>query len=155
MESKQNETFARLFPGTNVIQETWSGSQRRNDASTRQEGAPTGVGSGNSFFGALGCFQGTWIYIGEGGRSGEPRGAHEGGGAPTPLRVPSASWKVRGLPVLYSKSPRLHLFQERSSRRFRSVWIPFDIPFFRNTEIGKKTAICTRPLVNRLVPKII
>ena len=34
------------------------------------------------FPGALGCFRGTWIYIDEGGRSGEPRGAHEGGGAP-------------------------------------------------------------------------
>ena len=32
------------------------------------------------FRGAPGCFRGTWIYIGEGGRSGEPRGAHEGGG---------------------------------------------------------------------------
>ena len=34
-------------------------------------------------------------------------------------------------------------------------FIPFDIPFLRNTEIGKKTAICTGPLVNRLVSKII
>ena len=40
MESKQNETFARIFLGTNAIQETWSGSQRRNEAATRQEGAP-------------------------------------------------------------------------------------------------------------------
>ena len=32
------------------------------------------------FRGAPGCSQGTCIYIGEGGRSGEPRGAHEGGG---------------------------------------------------------------------------
>ena len=32
------------------------------------------------FRGAPGCFQGTWIYIGERSRSGEPRGAHEGGG---------------------------------------------------------------------------
>ena len=37
------------------------------------------------FHGAPGCFQGTWIYIGEGGRSGVPRGAHEAGGVPTPL----------------------------------------------------------------------
>ena len=37
------------------------------------------------FRGAPGCFQGTLIYIGEGSRSGEPRGAHEGGGAPTSL----------------------------------------------------------------------
>ena len=41
-ESKRNETFARIFLGTNAIQESWSGSQRRNDAATRQEGAPGG-----------------------------------------------------------------------------------------------------------------
>ena len=40
MESKWNETFVRIFLGTNAIQETWSGSQRRNEAATRQEGAP-------------------------------------------------------------------------------------------------------------------
>ena len=34
-------------------------------------------------------------------------------------------------------------------------FIPFGIPFLRNTEIGKKTAICTGPPVNRLVLKII
>ena len=26
------------------------------------------------------CFKGIWIYIGERSRSGQPRGAHEGGG---------------------------------------------------------------------------
>ena len=36
------------------------------------------------FRGAPGWFRGTKIYIGEGGRSGEPQGAHEGGGTPTP-----------------------------------------------------------------------
>ena len=30
-----------------------------------------------------------------------------------------------------------------------------DIPFLRNTEIGKKTTIWAGPTVNRLVPKII
>ena len=40
---KRNETFARIFLGTNAIQETWSGSQRCNKAATRQEGAPKGV----------------------------------------------------------------------------------------------------------------
>ena len=48
------------------------------------------------FRGAPGCFQGTGVYIGEGGRSGEPRGAHKGGGAPYPLGAPAdlvaASW---------------------------------------------------------------
>ena len=32
------------------------------------------------FHGAPGCFRGMEVYIGKGGRSGEPRGAHEGGG---------------------------------------------------------------------------
>ena len=41
-ESKWNETFARIFFGTNAIQETWSGSQGSNEATTRQEGAPRG-----------------------------------------------------------------------------------------------------------------
>ena len=36
------------------------------------------------FRGAPGCFQGMLIYIGEGSRSGEPRGAHEGGGRAHP-----------------------------------------------------------------------
>ena len=31
------------------------------------------------FRGAPGCFQGMQVYIGEGSRPGEPRGAHEGG----------------------------------------------------------------------------
>ena len=44
-ESKWNETFARIFVGTNAIQETWSGSQRRNEVAMTQEGAPRGVGS--------------------------------------------------------------------------------------------------------------
>ena len=44
MESKRNETFARIFFGINTIQETWSGSQGSNEAATRQEGAPRGVG---------------------------------------------------------------------------------------------------------------
>ena len=41
------------------------------------------------FRGAPGCFQGIWIYIGEGSRSGDPRGAHEGGGRAYPLGAPS------------------------------------------------------------------
>ena len=41
------------------------------------------------------------------------------------------------------------------SRRFHSVWTPFDIPFLRNTEIGKKIAIRVGPPVSRLVPKMI
>ena len=37
------------------------------------------------FRGALGCFWGTWIYIGGRSRSVDARGAHEGGGTPTTL----------------------------------------------------------------------
>ena len=101
------------------------------------------------FRGAPGCFQGTWIYIGGRSRSVELRGAHEGGARPP------ASWLPSCVSDFHSKSPGSCLFQERSSRRFRSVWIPFDIPFLRNIEIGKKTAICTGPLVSKLVPKLI
>ena len=45
MESKRNENFTRILLGTNTIQETLSGSQRRHEASTRQAGAPRGVGA--------------------------------------------------------------------------------------------------------------
>ena len=39
-ESKWNETFARIFFGTNAIQETWSGAQESSEAATRQGGTP-------------------------------------------------------------------------------------------------------------------
>ena len=68
---------------------------------------------------------------------------------------PPASWPPRGVPDFNSKSTGLLSVQERSSRRFHSVWIPFGIPFLQNTKIGKKTEIGTGPPVNRLVPKII
>ena len=41
-ESKQNETFAGIIFGTNVIQGTWSGRQERSEEATRQGGAPRG-----------------------------------------------------------------------------------------------------------------
>jgi len=103
----------------------------------------------------------SWMFLGYMGIyrqkkyfDGAPWGPR-GWGCAYPLGAPPASWKLCGLPDLYSKYPGLCLFQERSPRRFRSIWIPFDIPFLRNTEIGKKTTICTGPSVNRLVPKII
>ena len=102
------------------------------------------------FRGALGCFWGIWIYIGGRSRSVELRGAHEGGGR---------ALLPRGrLTASLTSTPSLLDYvcsKKRSSRRFHSIWIPFDIPFLRNTEIGKKTLICTGPLVSRLVPKII
>ena len=55
-----------------------------------------------------------------GGAAGGPRG----GGARPPAPCPP-----RCISDFHSKSPGLRLFQERSSQRFHSVWIPFDIPF--------------------------
>ena len=53
-------------------------------------------------------------------------------------------------------SPLNHVCSKKDrSRRFHSVWTPFDIPFLRNTEMGKKTAIWAGPPVSRLVPKMI
>ena len=90
------------------------------------------------FRGAPRCFRGIWVYIGERSTSVELQGAHEGGGAPTPWARPPASWPPRGVPDFNSKSSGLRLFQERSSRKFHSIWILFDIPFLRNTKIGTK-----------------
>ena len=39
---KRNKTFARIFFGTDAIQETWSVSQGSNEAAMRQEGTPRG-----------------------------------------------------------------------------------------------------------------
>ena len=44
-EYKRNETFGRVIFGTNAIQETWSGRHGSNEAATRQEGTPRGVGA--------------------------------------------------------------------------------------------------------------
>ena len=42
-ESKRNETFGNMI--LEQTQETWSGSQGSNEAATRREGAPKGVGA--------------------------------------------------------------------------------------------------------------
>ena len=87
-------------------------------------------------------FGGTWIYIGGRSTSVEQQGAHEGGGrawgggggqARPPTSWPPVNWLDVG-----SKSPELYSVRKSRSRRFHSVWTPFDIPFLRNTEIGKK-----------------
>ena len=82
--------------------------------------------------------------------------------------VGGATWAPRGWrarpptsrpPVLFldvgSKSPGSCLLRKSHSRRFHSVWTPFDIRFLWNTEIGKKSAIRAGPPVSRLVPKMI
>ena len=104
------------------------------------------------FRGSPGCFQGIRVYIGEGSRSVALRGAHEGGGR---AYRPGCASLPRGRLVasLTSTSSLLDCVCSRNDPR--EGFIPFDIPFLRNTEIGKKTTICTGPSVNRLVPKII
>ena len=101
------------------------------------------------FRGAPGCFQGTGVYIGEGSTSVEQRGAHEGGGRAGHLR----GRLVRCL----TSTPSLLVCicsKKIAPEGFYPVWTPFDIPFLRNTEIGKKTAIRAGPPVNRLVNNI-
>ena len=85
----------------------------------------------------------------------ELRGAHEGGGHAYP---PGRASLPRGLLASFlTSTPSLldHICSKNNSPEGFIVWTPFDIPFLRNTEIGKKRAICTGPLVSRLVPKII
>ena len=96
-----------------------------------------------------------WGYVGiyrrkkyVGGATWGPRGwrACLGGvGAPPTSWLPGSFLDVR------SKSSGSRSFRKSCSRRFHSVWTPFDIPFLRNTEIGKNTAIRAGPPVSRLV----
>ena len=84
-----------------------------------------------------------WGYVGiyrrkeyVGGATGGPRGWRVrlvGVGAPP------TSWP----PVLFldvgSKSPGSCSLRKSRSRRFHSVWTPFDIPFLRNPKTGKNS----------------
>ena len=76
------------------------------------------------------------IYIGGRSTSVEQRGPPEGGGrAQGGRRAPCLPrWWL----YIDSKSSGSRLFWKSRSRRFHSVWTPFDIIFLRNTEIGKK-----------------
>ena len=100
-----------------------------------------------------------WGYVGiyrrkeyVGGATGGPRGSRA---RPGGVGAPPTSWP----PLLFldvgSKSPGSCLLRKSCSQRFHSVWTPFDIPFLRNPKTGKKQQFWARPLVNRLVPKII
>ena len=68
---------------------------------------------------------------------------------------PGRALLPRGLLASFLASTPSLLDHVCSKNNSPEGFIPFDIPFLRNTEIGKKTAICTGPLVSRLVPKII
>ena len=95
------------------------------------------------------------IYIGEISRSGEPRGAHEGGGVPRGAGAPPCLVATSKLPLRALQVPWIASVPKIISRRFHSVWTPFDIPFLRNTETREKTGTGTGLWVNRLVPKVI
>ena len=69
--------------------------------------------------------------------TGGARGAHEGGGRPVgQARLPT-SWPPQSFVDFNSKSPGCYSSQKSRCRRFHSFWTSFDIPFLRNTEIGK------------------
>ena len=100
-----------------------------------------------------------WGYVGiyrrkkyVGGASVGPRGWGRAWGyrARPPTSCPPRSFLGVG-----SKSPGSYSGRKSRSRKVYSVWTPFDIPFLRNTEIGKKHQFWVGPPVNRLVPKII
>ena len=100
------------------------------------------------------CFLAPWMFSGYVGLyrrkkyvGGRPRGPRDRGACPT------LSWPPWLLLGFHSESSGSYSFQKSRSWRFHSVWTPFDIPFLRNTEIGKKTGIRVGPPVSRLVPK--
>ena len=85
----------------------------------------------------------------------EQQGAHEGGGRAWGVGTPPTSWPPYWFLDVGSKSPGSRSVRKSRSRRFHSVWTPFDILFLRNSEIGKKLQFWAGPPVNRFVPKII
>ena len=90
------------------------------------------------FRGDPGCLGDMWIYIGGISTSVEKRGPMRVEGAPRGVGVPPASCPPRSFLDAHSKSPGSCLLRKSRSRRFHSVWTPFDIPFLRNPKIGKK-----------------
>ena len=71
----------------------------------------------------------------------EQQGPHKGGGRAWGVGAPPTSWLPYWLLDVGSKSPGSCSFQKSCSRRFHSVWTPFDIPFLRNPKIGKRRSI--------------
>ena len=69
----------------------------------------------------------------------DQQGAHDGGGRTRGVGAPPASCPPRMFLDGHSKSPGSRLLRKSHSRRFHSVWTPFDIPFWRNSKIGKSS----------------
>ena len=95
-----------------------------------------------------------WMFLGYVGLyrrqkyvGGRPRGPRDRGALPPIL------WPPQLLLGLHSKSSGSRLFQKSRSRRFHSIWTPFDIPFLRNTEIGKKNSNMGQASGQQVSPK--
>ena len=69
------------------------------------------------------------------------------GARPPPL------WAPRGSSDVVLKFIVRDFLQKYLSRRFHSVWTPFDILFLQNPETGKKQQSGLGLWVSRLVPK--
>ena len=65
------------------------------------------------------------------------------GGRPTPWACPPASWTPLCVSDFNSKSYGLFSVQERSLRRFHSVWTLFGTPFLQNSKTDKKKQTLT------------
>ena len=72
----------------------------------------------------------------------EKQGAHEGGGrAWWGWARPPTSWPPLLCLDVGSKSPGSCSLRKPRSRRFHSVWTPFDIPFFETLKQAKTTIL--------------
>ena len=73
-------------------------------------------------------------YVGGASRGPRGRGRALGGGAPPTLVTASL------IPCSRVQVSWITFGEKITSRRFYSVWTPFDILFLRNTKIGKKNS---------------
>ena len=109
-----------------------------------------GCGDGNRVSWCSWMFSGYMsIYRRKKSVRGAKRGPRGWGCAYTPGRASLP----RGLLASFLTSTPSLLDHVCSKNNSPEGFIPFDIPFLRNTEIGKKAAIWAGPPVNRLVPK--
>ena len=98
-----------------------------------------GCGGGNRVSWCSWMFSGYMcIYRRKKQVSGATRGPRGWRARPGGQARPPASWLPRLFIDTHSKSLVSRLLRKSRSRRFHSIWTPFDIPFLRNTEIGKK-----------------